>query len=260
MSLSRLTHAFIALLAVIGLSTLLATSASATAAPASQPVLEEGEFIDEAELDEDPFEFDEEVGVDEGEDLGDEELCDALDEDEDVIDEDLTEETELRVADDGELLDPEEGLDDEGFGEDADDFSDEDLDEDICDSIENGFAPDEVSDTDTSDLRKKGVLTAELFASGAGKLTSTLTVGSSGRTASIAGRRVLGRSQQRVTRAGKVTIRIKLTKKGRKVVRNAKRTLRLTLGTTLALKSGKTVKRTKTITVKPKKKPGKRKS
>jgi hypothetical protein len=272
-----MTHALIALLAVLGLSALPAASASTLTAPAPPPaVTDDGEFIDEAELAEDPSEFDAEaVGetdVAGNEDLGD--FCDVAGDQgvaDDATDEadvtdgtDVTDETEdfrRRDVTNGEnVLDPlalvDDGSADEG--DLADDSSDEDLADDACAVIENGVIADEVGTTDVTNLRKKGVVTAEVYASGPGRLDSTLTNGATGRSAAIAGVRVLGGSHQKVAKAGKVTIRIKLTKQGRKVLRKAKRTLRLTLGTKLALTSGKTVKRTKTLTVKPaKKQPGK---
>lgn len=224
MSVRRLTHALIMLLAVLGLSALPAAAASTAPAPASAPSYEDGEFIDEAELDEDPYEFDEETDGEDGD------ACEVITDDDEFADEG---EFGLRTVDD-ELLEPDDGeFDDEAF--------DDEFDEDVCETLESAI--DEITDVDASGLRKRGVLWAEVAVSGKGKLTSTLT----------AGDRVLGSAEQKTSEAGTENVRIKLTKKGRRIIRKAKSALELTFSTKLALAGGETVKRTHTLTVKPKK-------
>jgi hypothetical protein len=259
MSPRRLTHVLIALLAVLGLSALPAASASTVASPASAPALEDGEFIDEAELAEDPYEYDAEETVLLDDELADEgDVCGVTDPAEDVVvdegdfidgeliaddgdpgvDEQIRRRQVTDPAPDADPLDPDQT--DEEIADDGattDDLSDDELNQ-ICETAIDDVVPDEVATTDVTKIKKKGVLTAEMFASGKGVLHSSLTVGAAGR----------------VAQAGRVTIRIKLTKRGRKVLRKATRTLHLTLTTKLALAGGKTVKRTKTLTIKPSKK------
>jgi hypothetical protein len=231
----RFLHALIALLAVLCLSAVPAATASTAAPAASAPAFEDGEWIDEAELAEDPFEFDENVPTDE---FG----CEVSgDEDSESGDE---EDFEFR-----QVGDDEDVLEDEDSDLFEDELSDEELaDEGFCDTLDEVFE-DEIVDVDASRLHKKGVLTADVVASGAGRLVSTLTLPGTGS---------LGKARQSIDDAGPATIRIKLTKRGRKVLRNAKQTLSLTLGTKLALEDGTTVARSQTLDVKPKKKPGKK--
>lgn len=114
----------------------------------------------------------------------------------------------------------------------------------------------DVGDGDVTDLGKKGAFGESFDMPGPGTIDETLT-GGAGSRAVIAKVRIVGSAHKKVVKAGTVTVRVKLTKLGRKLVRSSKRTLRLTLNTRIALDSGRTIKRSKTLNVKPKKKPAK---
>lgn len=206
-----------ALLAALGLWAFSAASVSVAAGDVPVPALEDGEFIDEAELAEDPFEFDEEVAIDD-EAPTEDEFCEAG----------------TRQAGEEDTEDLLEPGDEDEFG--VDDVGDEFADG-VCETVVDEAAPTATVHA----VQHKRLLVVSAIMPSTGRLTSTLTSGA----------RILGRARQKVARAGLTTIRIKLTKQGRRVLRKATHELSLTLSTRLHLAKGKTVKRSKPLTVQP---------
>jgi hypothetical protein len=257
----RLALPLLALLALAGFSALPATAATSPAPATSQPSVDPDDPID------DETGYDDEDLADDGDlsALDDEEIADDEDFDADscdfISDEDVADET--LAGDDEDVIGDEEILDpsDDDLGDEFDDTSDEDLgddtgaEDDLCALLEDtGATPDEPGETDTSDLGKSGKLTVDLFVSGPGDVEGALTGGSSGRAVIAAKARVLGRGHKHVAKAGLVTLQVKLTKQGRRLVKKTRKALSLTLGTTVSLDSGRTVKGSTPVTVKPAKK------
>jgi hypothetical protein len=233
MSASRLTTLLAVLLATVGLSVL-----PSGALAQDDPVDDDGVVLVDDGLDE---------GIDEV--LDDDMWCD---DDFSGVDED---ETELRqLIDDSEFIDEDDpdflGPDDEDDGlVDEGEASDDELLDDCLGAGDEDLAEDGASaavTTDTTRLVKKGVLTARLYVPGKAVLDSSLT--KSGAHVAKRGR-ALGSAHKRTAKAGMVTLRIKLTPKGRKVVRKATRKLRLVLTTHIALAGGKQLTRTTRIRV-----------
>lgn len=212
MSLSRL---FALLLATLGLAALPASSF------AQDDIVDEGiDLIDEEVLDEDMW-CDDTVATD----------------DEEFFDEAF--DAELRqVESEDEFFDEE----DPGFlGPDGEEpLDDEPSDDELLDDCET-LADDsgeleeigQIAKPDASKIVKKGYVTAQIRVAGKAKITSSLTKGS----------KRLGRSTQKAKKAGKVTIRIDLTKKGRKIVSSATGPLKLTLTAKVKPAKGKKVTR-----------------
>jgi hypothetical protein len=244
----RLTLLLAALLAVLGLSALPTASLARSSAPASHRVVD------------DPSQ------TDEGGEVDDEIVDDQIDESDDF---DEVSDEELDVCGDSDLGDDYAGDEEDlGDGEDAADFreapaddGEEDLgDDEILGDEEDPTPGDDVIcetglfDEDAifedlgarhgKELRKKGSLTDSLDMPDAGTIDATLT----------AGDRVLGTKHAEVEGADIVDVRIKLTPKGRRILRRAKSALELTLRTQISLAGGQEVDRSRTLTVKPDKK------
>lgn len=259
MAVRPLTSLCAALLALLALAALPTVSAAAETPTASTAQVVDDEILDET--------FDEDFEEDETADDFDEEDCSAGWVDEEVpFDESLDEEEfgdeELRSTSrqvDEDVLGPddeelEDDFEDEDLGEDYDDLSDEEL----CELIEDGVATARIVKVDASKLTKTGVLTAKLIVSGKARINGSLTMGSAGGKASAAKLRVLGTKRLTVAKAGRATLRLRLNRQGRRILRDAKKALRLTFNARVKLASGETIKRSKTLTVKPgKKKPSK---
>lgn len=216
MSATRITSLLAVLLATAGLA-----AVPAGALAQDEPIDEEIEFVEE-----DMWCDDDVAGAD----------------DDEFVEED--DEAELRQlsSDDEEFFD-EQDEDFLGPGEDDEGLEDEPSDDELFDDClaaegeeldEEGVS--ETVETDTTRLARRGVLTAKLFVPGRAVIESVLTRG--GATARMAKRQVLGSAHRRVTRAGRVSLKVKLTPKGRRVVRKAKRKLRLVLTTHVTLAGG----------------------
>lgn len=261
MLVRRLTLTLLAFAALLGFSALPSPAAAQSGPPdATLSAVDVDDPIDDETF------GDEDLAADDGTfDAG---ACDFLGEDDVAADEDDADLADDETfSDDDDLLDPidEEAGDDVDAvsDEDLDDITDEDIDaiDELCAALDEGIALDEAGEPDTSDLASTGSMDVDFYLSGPGTVDGTLTGGSSTRAviAKAKGAKVLGRGHTRAAKAGKVTLKVKLTKKGRKLVKKAKKALSLTLGTKVKLDSGKTIKGTKTVTVKPaKKKPGKK--
>jgi hypothetical protein len=222
MSLSRLLAI---LLATLGLAALPATSF------AQDDFVDEGiEFVDEEILDEDLWCDDDFVDPDDEEEFFDEEF--AFEDDG----------TELRQVDD-EFFDEE----DPGFlGPDGEEFFDDEPSDDEllddCEPVEDSGALAEVGQIvkpDVAKIVKKGFITAQIRVPGKATITSALTKGS----------KRLGHATQKAKKAGKFTIRIDLTKKGKKIVKSATAPLKLTLTAKVKPAKGKKVTRVVHLTV-----------
>lgn len=232
MSVTRLNALLALLLAVLGLSALGGGAGIALA---------QDEPVDDEDV----------VLVDDGTDVLDEDMwCD----DEYVAEDDFSDEADLRQVDE-EVVDEDDpdflGPDDEGDDVDLDEPSDDELLDDCLgddaeDLADDSGAAAQTVTTDTTRVVRKGLLIARLFVPGKATVEGVLTKG--GTAARIARRgQVLGTTHQRTGKAGPVTLRIKLTPKGRKVVRKAKRALRLVLTTHITLAGGKKLTRTTRI-------------
>jgi hypothetical protein len=124
------------------------------------------------------------------------------------------------------------------------------------DDLGDGVGTDGVDDTDVTDLGSSGGFDEAFNMPGPGTIDETLdSQGGLTARAQIAKVRVrtLGGAHVVVKQAGKVTVHVKLTKQGKRALRNAKRAVHLTLHTRIRLTNGKTITRSKAITVKPKK-------
>ena len=219
MSIPRLSTLLAVLLASFGLAAL-----PGAAFAQDEPIDEEIEFVEEDMWCEDDF-----TGG--GETVAEE-------------DEELFGDADLRQVDDGEFFDEE---DPDFLGPDGEDpvFEDEPSDDELLDDCLDEETEELADDASAqvvgsvTKLVKKGVLTFTLKVPGKGRVKSTLTKGQT----------KLGKASKKVAKAGKVTIKLKLTKKGRKVVRNATQTLHLTLTSQIKLAKGRTLTRTTRIDV-----------
>jgi hypothetical protein len=257
----RLTTVLAAVLAIAGLSALPSAAPALPAAPAAQPVFDAPALTDPAQADGD----DGSGGYDPSSDLSDEDLANQQDPSGDacVVDDGSTGEPDPGPGPD----DPAPADDDPYSGSSADDpyagdstGTDSGSTGDPCAETlageDVGF--DEIDAQDVRNLSRKGWFTERIDMPGPGTIDESLTTGSAGR-AVAATVRVLGAGRARATKAGTVTVKVRLNAYGRRAVRTAKHALRLTLRTSVVLASGKTIPRTKALTVKPKKpKPGKR--
>ena len=211
MLVSRLTSLLALLLAVLGLAAL-----PAGALAQDEPIDEEIELVEE--------------------DM----WCD----DEIVTEDDFADEdgTELRQV---EEENPDEFFDEEDpdfLGPGEDDFDEEEpSDDDLLDDCTEDVADDaaetvgQIVKPDVSRIAKKGFLTASIRVPGKAKVTSTLTKGA----------KKLGHATQQAKKAGRFTIRIDLSRKGRRVVRSATGPLKLTL--TAVVKPAKGKKTTRVL-------------
>ena len=101
---------------------------------------------------------------------------------------------------------------------------------------------------------KTGTLAQTIVMPGAGTIDETLTAAPAGSAsaASTARRaRVLGTKHLSVTKAGTLTVRVKLNKAGRKLLRTARGTLHLTLATHVVVTGGRTVDHAAPVAVAP---------
>jgi hypothetical protein len=112
-------------------------------------------------------------------------------------------------------------------------------------------------------LVKTGGLDQDIDVPGPGTVDGTLespTGGAASVHAAKAKARILAHGHKHVTKAGRITLRLRLTGLGRRTLRNAKHALHLTLRTKIKLKSGKTIDRSRVVTVQPGKPAGKHKA
>lgn len=271
MSVRRLTSMLAALLTIAGLSLLPTASPARTVAPASHRAVDDPSQTDQGgEVDDETFDD----STDESADLSDDDLLadDGADDSCLVVDDgaDQGDETDFgddtsddSGTDDGADL-REAAPDDPGSGDEEDpaaddeggDFAGDESDgTDLTDACALELSDDDILDdvdgSDAADLGKNGSFTQTYTLPEGGTIDETLTSGSGAR-AVVAKIRIVGQAHRKVAKAGQVKVRIKLNKQGRKALRTARRALHLTLRTRIALKSGRTIKRTKTLTVKPK--------
>ena len=103
-------------------------------------------------------------------------------------------------------------------------------------------------------LLKTGGLSEDVDVPGPGVVDGTLespTAGAASVRAAKSHAKVLGRGHQRVSKAGRISLRIRLTGYGKRTLRKATKALRVTLHTRIRLKSGKTIDRSRTVTIQP---------
>jgi hypothetical protein len=180
---------------------------------------------------------------------------DDLDDDA-YADEDLAD-TRSLTADGEESDDPyaEDTYEDEDdLGEDEDDdalYEDEAYDDDPCYA---DFTDDDIlgklAQNGNGTGKGNGWLSQSVYMPGPGTIDASLTNGSSTRSL-MSKARVVGSRHVEVDAPGDVKLRITLTKQGKRLLRTTKRSLSLSLTTTVEFDTGRTVTRTTPVTVQP---------
>lgn len=122
----------------------------------------------------------------------------------------------------------------------------------VCDDLGKGVQASLPGDDTAGDDLDKNQLNVDYHLDQGGTVTTTLE-SASGARAVIAASRVIARGTKRTKKAGAVRVKVRLTSYGRKVLKRAHKTLRLTLRTRIKLADGSVVRHSKTIKVKPRK-------